>query len=215
MGNEKKGIVLTRKTLAIILAAAAAVVAVAGVAVGSVIASQKKAALAAREEAEQAKAEAEAVIDTYQRPTVGADGRIGYAADVITSDPETLQKAVDEMYEKAKEPGVSLQYKEMAISDDGKHFSCFLGNSERNDKDMFLAIYADPELTDELFLSELLRPGSRFEEIEISRTLEPGEYEAYLVHTQVADEEQNGEYVQAIQAQVATTLKLVVNEPKS
>lgn len=139
---------------------------------------------------------------------------IGYASNVVTDDPETLQKAVDEMYEKAAEPGVSLEYKNMAFSSDGKTFECYIGNSANNAYDMFFTLYADPELTDIIYLSELLRPGSRFEEITLERTLEPGDHEVYLVHTQVQDNEENPELLQLIHAQISTVFHLVVAEPE-
>lgn len=138
---------------------------------------------------------------------------IGYATNVVTDDPETLQKAVDEMYEKAdKDPGVSLEYKNTALSTDGKTFQCYIGNSEKNAYDMFFTLYADPELTDVIYLSELLRPGSRFEEITLERTLEPGDHEVYLVHTQVQDNEEDPELLQVIHAQISTVFHLVVED---
>jgi len=151
----------------------------------------------------------------YIRPNVGADGRVGYASEgVVATDPETLQDQVDKMMEKAKEPGVALEYKEMAFSNDGQDFECYLANSEQNTYDMFITIYADQALTDELFLSELLRPGTRFENITLSRKLDPGEHTAYVVYTQVQDEEQpdGSQFIQTIHAQVATTITLVVKE---
>lgn len=143
-----------------------------------------------------------------------AGERIGYASNVVTTDPETLREQVEEMYRKAAEPGVALQYKNAAFSKDGKTFECFIGNSAENTYDMFITIYADPEMTDILYLSELLPPGSRFEEITLERELEPGTYDAYLVHTQVKDNEEDASKLQVIQAQIATTLTLVVAEPE-
>ncbi len=147
------------------------------------------------------------------RPVLGEDGRIGYAIDgVIATDPETLQDQVDKMIEQSKEPGVALEYKNMLVSDDGVNFTCYLGNSADNPYDMFFTIYADQALSDELYLSELLRPGTRFEQITFQRKLEPGTYTGYLVHTQVKDEEQADEtYIQVIQGQIATTVTIVVN----
>ncbi len=151
----------------------------------------------------------------YVRPVAGEDGRIGYASEgVVAPDPETLQAQGDKMMEQAKEPGVALEYKELAVSDNGQDFQCYIANSEDNTYDMFITIYADQALTDELFLSELLRPGTRFENITLSRKLDPGEHKAYVVYTQVQDEEQpdSSQYIQTIHAQVATTITLIVNE---
>lgn len=141
-----------------------------------------------------------------------AGERIGYATNIVTSDPQTLQDAVDELNKKASEPGMGLEYKNTAISSDGKTFMCYIGNSASNSYDMFFTIYADQEMTDVLFLSELLRPGSRFEEITLEKTLEPGEYDVYLVHTQVKDNEEDEKKLQVIHAQIATTLHLIVSD---
>lgn len=136
---------------------------------------------------------------------------IGYASNVVTTDPETLQDAVDKMYEKAaSDPGVSLEYKDTAFSTDGKTFECYIGNSAKNTYDMFITIYEDPQMENILFLSDLLRPGSRFEEITLDKTLDPGTYDVYLVHTQVQENEEDASKLQTIHAQLATTFHLVV-----
>ncbi len=149
----------------------------------------------------------------YVRPAVGEDGRIGYATQgVVATDPETLQDQVDKMYEQAKQPGVALQYKNMMVSEDGQNFTCFIGNSADNAYDMFITIYADQALTDELFLSELIRPGERFEQVTFSRKLDPGDYTGYVVYTQVDDEKQADDtFIQVVHAQVATTIDIKVN----
>ncbi len=149
----------------------------------------------------------------YVRPVPGEDGRIGYATQgVVATDPETLQEAVDQMIEQSKQPGVALEYKNLMVSDDGQNFTCYIGNSANNTYDMFITIYADQALTDELFLSELIRPGERFEQITLSRKLDPGDYTGYVVHTQVEDEKQQDDtFIQVIHAQVATTIGIKVN----
>jgi len=143
----------------------------------------------------------------------GEDGRIGYATQgVVATDPETLQDQVDKMIEQGKEPGVALQYKNIMVSEDGQNFTCSIGNSADNTYDMFITIYADAGLTDELFLSELIRPGERFEQITLSRKLDPGDYTGYVVYTQVADQETPDQSVaiQTVHAQVATTINIQV-----
>ncbi len=151
----------------------------------------------------------------YVRPAPGEDGRIGYATQgVVATDEETLQDAVDKVKEQANQPGVALEYKDLMVSEDGQNFTCFIGNSADNAYDMFITIYADQALTDELFLSELLKPGTRFENVTFSRKLDPGEYTGYVVYTQVADEQEadKSNYIQTIHAQVATTINIVVND---
>ncbi len=137
--------------------------------------------------------------------------RIGYAANVVTDDPETLQMMVDHMYEESEDVGIALEYKNLLISDDGVNFVCYIGNSKDNNFDMFFTIYADQELTQELYVSELLRPGSRFEKIAFREKLEPGTYTGFMVQTRVYDEEVDNEMVQVIHGNIAVTVDIIVN----
>ena len=133
--------------------------------------------------------------------------RIGYAEGVVATESDSLQKAVDDMYEKAKNPGIALEYKNDAVSSDGVNFDCYIANSAANQYDMYIDIYADEALTDEIFLSELLRPGTAFDQIRINKRLSAGEHVVYVAFTQV--EEVNGE--QALHAQVMVTMNFHVS----
>lgn len=133
--------------------------------------------------------------------------KIDYAEGVtVVEDPNALQKAVDDMIEKSSQT-VGLEYKSEAFSSDGLNFSCYIANALRNQHDMFIAIYGDIEMTDELFLSGLLRPGSAFDNIKLNHALEPGTHTVYVIFTQV--DEVDGE--QAIHAQVTVTMDFIVN----
>lgn len=135
--------------------------------------------------------------------------RVGYAEGTVAVDSDSLQAAVDEMNRQAAEGGVRLQYKNDAISHDGgTTFSCYIANAETNKYDMFIDIYSDAALTDEVFLSELMRPGTAFEEITLSHPLEEGENLVYVAFTQVEDVD--GE--QTIHAQVVATMNFIVRE---
>jgi hypothetical protein len=142
-------------------------------------------------------------------PTADVQGnnsglQVGYASEGVTvvDDPDALQKAVDEMYRKAQEPGVALEYRNDAFSSDGVEFSCYIANSTDNAYDMFINIYADQALTDEIFLSELLRPGQAFEKITLKHSLGAGVHTVYVAFTQV--EVVDGE--QQIHQQVMVTM---------
>lgn len=74
---------------------------------------------------------------------------------------------------------------------------------------MFLTIYADAELTDQIFLSGLVPVGSGFEQITLDRALEPGDHSVNVVVTQV-DTDEDG--VQVIKNQVAHTMDFHVEE---
>lgn len=130
---------------------------------------------------------------------------IGYAAEAtVMMDQDTLQAALDEAMKNAEDGYVGLKYRNDAYSKDGKTFECRIANSDANIYDMFLTIYADPELTDQIFLSGLVRPGSGFEEITLERALEAGDHTVYVALTQVDTDEETGE--QVIKNQVMHTM---------
>ncbi len=129
--------------------------------------------------------------------------KIGYAMEGVTTveDPDALQKAVDEANEKAKAGGMmTLEYKNDATSTDGENFECYIANAVENDYDMFIAIYGDNELTDELFVSQLLRPGSAFETVKLNHALEEGTHRVNVAFTQVEED------LETIHAQLMVTM---------
>lgn len=134
--------------------------------------------------------------------------RIGYAEGAVVLDSNSLQDAVDEMYNKTAEGRIALQYKNDAISSDGQTFACYINNAPSNTYDEFIAIYADAQYTDQLFLSQLIRPGTGFDSVTLDRALEPGSHLLYVVYSQVSEEE--GE--QVLHGQTAVTMNFVVKD---
>lgn len=132
---------------------------------------------------------------------------IGYAAEAkVFMDEDSLNAAVREAQENAKNKNIALHYKNDAYSTDGQTFACKIVNSERNQYDMFLMVYADAEWTDQLLMTDLVPPGSGFEEITLDRTLEPGNHTVYVVYTQVKTEDGK----QVIHNQTAHTMEFHV-----
>ena len=152
----------------------------------------------------------EAATPTADVQTNDSGFKVGYATEGVTAveDPEELQRAIDEAYAKAQEPGVALSYRNDAMSTNGVDFDCYIGNSTDNAYDMFIDIYADQALTDEIFLSELLKPGQAFEKITLKHPLDPGTHRVYVAFTQVKVED--GE--QKIHQQVMITMDFHVSE---
>lgn len=133
--------------------------------------------------------------------------KIAYAEGVTAvEDPDALQKAVNEMYAKAAEGTVALEYKNDAFSTDGTNFSCYIANSVDNKYDMYLQIFADQELTDQLLLTGLVRPGSAFDNITLEHALDPGTHRVYVAYTQVEED------LETIHAQVFVTMDFHVTE---
>lgn len=139
------------------------------------------------------------------------DLTIGYAAEAsVMLDQNSLQAAFDEAMRNAAEGNVGLQYKNDAFSDNGTDFECYIVNSDTNIFDMFLSIFADAEMTDQLFLSGLVPPGSGFENITLEHALDPGDHTVYVVLTQVETNEETGE--QVIKNQITHTMDFHVIE---
>lgn len=133
--------------------------------------------------------------------------KIGYAEGVtVVADPEALQKAVDEMYAKATEGNIMLEYANDAASTDGETFSCYIANAVENSYDMYIQMFADSALTDQLLLSGLLRPGTAFESITLEHSLDPGTHRVYVAFTQVEED------LATIHGQVMVTMDLTVTD---
>lgn len=131
--------------------------------------------------------------------------KIGYSTEAkVMLDQDSLQAAMDAAMENARNGNIGLRYKNNAYSDDGINFECYIANSNSNIYDMFLTIYADEELTDQIFLSGLVPPGSGFESISLEHSLDPGDHRVYVALTQVDTDEETGE--QTLKNQVFHTM---------
>ena len=134
---------------------------------------------------------------------------IGYATEAkVMLDQDSLQAAFDEALRNAQDGNIGLKYQNDAFSSNGTDFECYIVNSEANKYDMFLTIYADAELTDQIFLSGLVPPGSGFENITLEHALDSGDHTVYVALTQV-DNNENGE--QVIKHQVMHTMEFHVD----
>lgn len=135
---------------------------------------------------------------------------LGYAADAtVMLDQDSLQAAVDEAVRNAAEGNIGLKYKNDAFSSNGTDFECYIVNAESNKYDMFLTIFADAELTDQIYLSGLVPPGSGFEKISLEHSLDPGSHTVYVALTQV---ETNEAGEQVIKNQVMHTMDFHVTQ---
>lgn len=137
--------------------------------------------------------------------------KIGYSTEAkVMLDQDSLQAAFDEALRNAEDGYVGLKYQNDAYSTNGTDFECYIANSESNIYDMFLTIYADVELTDQIFLSGLVPPGSGFENITLDHALDPGDHTVYVALTQVDTDEETGE--QVIKNQAMHTIEFHVAE---
>ncbi|MBR4546044.1 MAG: hypothetical protein IKO14_08770 [Oscillibacter sp.] len=127
---------------------------------------------------------------------------------VAENDPEAYQQALETLREEAEKPSVGLEYKNDAYSTDGATFSCYIANPTRNQYDMYIDIY-DETMTEELYLSGLIRPGNAFESLTLNRPLSEGTHALFVAFTQVKPTE-GGDF--AIQAQVIIIMDFHVGE---
>jgi hypothetical protein len=152
---------------------------------------------------------AAAVIIGTQKKS--SDLTVGYATEAkVMLTQDELQAAMDQAMENAKDGNISLRYKNNAYSSDGENFECYLVNSSGNAYDAIFAIYADPEMTDELYLSQLVPPGSGFENLKLERPLDEGDHTVYVALTQVKTDEKTGS--QTIGNQVVYTMEFHVQK---
>ena len=108
-------------------------------------------------------------------------GRVQYATEGVTivDDQNAIQKAAEEIFN-APDDTIGLTYKNDAYSSDGQNFDCLIANSDMNTYDAFFTICADDAMTDELYVSGLLRPGQAFEKIRLEHPLESGNHTVYV-----------------------------------
>lgn len=76
-------------------------------------------------------------------------------AHVMTSDQN---EAWNSMFEEMKDNEIPVRYSPTAISTDGKNFGCEIGNPISAPHYMYVDLYTDATLTEEIYLSGLLAP---------------------------------------------------------
>lgn len=121
-------------------------------------------------------------------PNYMVNGKIEYDNSAIALDPDQLQKEDDELFQKVEEGYISLSHKSVAVSSDGKHFECYILNNIDNKYDMYFNIYKDYSAQEQLLLTGLIPPGSGIDHFTSEIRLDPGQYQALLVITQVEED---------------------------
>jgi len=131
---------------------------------------------------------------------------LSYEGSVILANEDDLQNLVNDMVEKAQEGNIAIEYKNMAVSDNGTDFSCYIMNSVSNNYDFYLEIFTDATLEEEIYLSGLIPVGNGIDHFATSKQMGVGTHDAVLVMTQVEDDHAT------IHAQVMVGLTLIVNQ---
>lgn len=153
------------------------------------------------------------VVVLLRKPAESVDSpdgdtpKLAYAeGTTVVTDEDALQKAVDEMYAEAADEGIPLSFKNDAFSTDGENFECYIANPASSRYDMYIQIFADDALTDQLFLSGLLRPGNAFETIKLDHPLDAGTHRVIVALTQVEDD------LETIHAQTMITMDFTMTK---
>lgn len=144
---------------------------------------------------------AESEDETEPAVTIGYEGN-----GIVALSEDELKAQWERMMKEAEEGMVDLEYKNQAVSTDGVNFSCKIGNSISNKYDMYAGIYLDDALTEQVVLTGLVPPGSEISSFKSDIPLDPGEYRAILVYTQVDDDHAT------IVAQTTIIITLVVGD---
>jgi hypothetical protein len=129
-----------------------------------------------------------------------------YASGAVALDADDLQSRVDEMMKQAEDGTMVLEFQSSASSTDGKNFTCHIGNAIENKYDMYINIFKDDTLEDEILLTGLLAPGTGIDDFESEIQLDPGSYQSVMILTQVSDDHST------IVSQLSVYLDLVVTE---
>lgn len=133
-------------------------------------------------------------------------GLIKYDEAAVALSEEDILSQIDDLQSKVEDGKMALRYQKTAYSSDGVNFKCEIGNSPANKYDMYINIYKDPELKEQILLTGLIPPGSGITEFVSEIPLDPGIYSTTLVLTQVENDHST------FHAQLMVVLELEVKD---
>lgn len=119
--------------------------------------------------------------------------------------PDKLKEWNEKALQEAKDTQIPVSFAADATSSDGVNFDCEIGNPPGAKHYMYLDIYSDTTLEEEVYLSGLLKPGTGITSFTTSRAFPKGDTEAVLVFTTVQDD------MQTLIAQTMVVLTLKVS----
>ena len=131
---------------------------------------------------------------------------IGYEEGLTAVDGDTLQEAVDRMYEQAAEGGIPIEFQNDGFSPDGQKVNCYIANPKGAPYDFYVQIFSDAGFTDQLYLSKLIPPGKALRELELEKRLDIGKHRVFVVFTQVEEDHAT------VHQQASVTMDFTVEE---
>lgn len=114
-----------------------------------------------------------------------SEGNIPYEVNVGVLKPNA---GLEEQLKDGTGDRIPLHFATSAISEDGENYKCVLGNPNGAKYDIYFDMYADAEMTEQIYLSGLVPPGSQLEGFKTNTKFPQGSTDVVLVITQVEDD---------------------------
>lgn len=118
--------------------------------------------------------------------------------------PDKLKEWNEQALKNMEDNQIPIIYAPTANSADGVNFKCDIGNPEGAKYYMYLDLYSDATLSEEVYLSGLIEPGKGITSFTTNKAFPKGETDAVLVFTTVRDD------MKTIVAQTMVVLTLSV-----
>lgn len=120
-------------------------------------------------------------------------------------NPDKLKEWNESVLAEMEDNQIPIMFSPTAISKDGKNFSCEIGNPPGAKYYIYLDMYSDTTLSEEVYLSGLLDGGQGITTFETSKTFPKGETDIVLVVSTVQEDRKTI----VAQTMVALTLQVI------
>lgn len=120
-------------------------------------------------------------------------------------DPDTMKEWNESVLAEMEDNQIPIAFSPTAISKDGTNFTCEIGNPPGAKYYIYLDMYSDTTLSEEIYLSGLLEPGQGIKTFQSSKEFPKGETDIVLVISTVQDDRQTI----VAQTMVALTLQVL------
>ena len=104
-------------------------------------------------------------------------------------NPDKVKEWNEQAIKEMQDNEIPMIFSPTATSTDGVNFECEIGNPPGAKYYMYLDLYSDTSLEEEVYLSGLLEPGKGVTSFSTSKTFPKGETDAVLVLTTVRDDQ--------------------------
>lgn len=105
-------------------------------------------------------------------------------------NPDKMKEWNESILRDMEDNQIPIAFSPTAISTDGTNFTCEIGNPPGAKYLMYLDMYSDVSLSEEVYLSGLLQPGQGITSFTTTKAFPKGETDIVLVFTTVQDDRQ-------------------------